>query len=52
MPAVKNPTNQKAGNETKHFQEFHLTQNPAKGGIPLIATQPIKCSRCVGHFLS
>ena len=43
MPAVKNPTNQKAGNEINAFPSISsLLQNPAKGGMPLIAIQPIK----------
>ena len=43
MPAVRSPTNQKAGNDIKAFPSISsLLQKPANGGIPLIATQPIK----------
>ena len=43
MPAVKSPINQKAGKDINAFPSISsLLQKPAKGGIPLIATQPIK----------
>ena len=43
MPAVIKPINQKAGKEINAFPRISsLLQKPAKGGIPLIATHPIK----------